>query len=75
MDYLAYRLHGNDGGARFRAAYEPRTVGGVRFADYYAFSADLLEVPLEDLGRLYERGELCFLTRVELDSVQVQPLR
>lgn len=71
VDYLAYRYAADGGGARFRAAYEPRTVEGVRFANHYEFSGDLLEVPVEGLGQFYERGELNFLGRVELDSVRV----
>ena len=32
-DYLAYEFHVNDGGLRFREAFNERTVNGIRFVD------------------------------------------
>ncbi|NIS49152.1 MAG: hypothetical protein GWN61_25160, partial [candidate division Zixibacteria bacterium] len=37
MDYLAYRFHDDGGGTRFRDAYNPRTINGIRFADYHNY--------------------------------------
>jgi len=78
MDYLAYAYgFGPDEayGTRFRSAYDVRTVEGVRFADYmnYTTPGD----SLRDLTRYpdYLAGDsLELVSRVETDSVQVQPL-
>lgn len=74
MDYLAYSYETSDGGARFRQAVTPRTVGGVRFADYRNFSAEPSEPPLEAMGRLFEADSLALLSEIVLDSVRVVPL-
>jgi hypothetical protein len=78
MDYLAYAygFSPNEAyGTRFRAAYDVRTAEGVRFADYmnYTTPGD----SLRDLTRYpdYLAGDsLELVSRVETDSVQVQPL-
>lgn len=74
MDYLAYSYEDGDGGARFRQAVNPRTVGGVRFADYLNFSAEPRQPRLEAMGRLFEADSLFLLSEIVLDSVRVVPL-
>lgn len=78
MDYLAYAYGlgpDEEYGTRFRQAYNIRRVEGVRFSDYlnYTTPGD----SLRDLTRypgLYAQDSLELVSRVELDSVQVQPL-
>jgi hypothetical protein len=78
MDYLAYAYgFGPDEayGTRFREAYDIRTIEGVRFADYmnYTTPGD----SLRDLTRYpdYFAGDsLELVSRIETDSVRVQPL-
>lgn len=78
MDYLAYAYgFGPDEayGTRFRSAYDVRRVEGVRFADYmnYTTPGD----SLRDLTRYpdYLAGDsLELVSRIETDSVRVQPL-
>lgn len=78
MDYLAYAYgFGPDEeyGTRFREAYDVRTIEGVRFADYRNYSTP--GDSLRDLTRYpdYFAGDsLELISRVETDSVQVQPL-
>ena len=74
MDYLAYSYETSGGGARFRQAVNPRTVGGVRFADYLNFSAEPREHRPEAMGRLFEADSLSLLSEIVLDSVRVVPL-
>lgn len=71
IDYLAYSYEVSGGGARFRRAVNPRTVGGVRFVDYINFSAEPLDPPLERLGRLWEADSLDLLSEIVLDDVHV----
>lgn len=78
MDYLAY-AYGNgpneEYGTRFREAYNVRTVEGVRFADYvnYTTPGD----SLRDLARYPDflaNDSLELVSRIETDSIRVQPL-
>lgn len=70
MDYLAYNYETNDGGVRFRSAYDPRTVGGIRFQDYINYEAPP-GTPLNELPALFEAGELKELSRIETEDVVV----
>jgi hypothetical protein len=71
MNYMAYSYHTNDGGVRFRSAYNPRTVDGIRFQDYVNWEAPL-GTPLEELPKLYENGQLKELSKIETEAVQNQ---
>ena len=68
MDYLAYSYHVNGGGVRFRAAYNPRTIGGIVFQDYINYKHDK-ETPVATLDALYEKGELKELSKIELKNI------
>lgn len=70
IDYLAYNFHVNDGGVRFRSAYNPRTVSGIRFQDFVNYKAPK-ETPLKDLPEMYEAGKLVELSRIETENVCV----
>ncbi len=70
VDYLAYSYETNDGGVRFRSAYNPRTVGGIRFQDYINYEAPV-GTPLNELPELYEAGKLKELSRIETENVQI----
>ena len=69
MDYLAYSFHVNEGGTRFRQAYNVRDIKGIRFADYINY--DTTEGALEDYDQLLEEGKLDELSRIELKNVEV----
>lgn len=69
MDYLAYNFQENGGGARFRAAYNQREVGGIRFQDYVNYKADP-EIPLENLAKLYEQDKLELLSMIANENVK-----
>lgn len=75
MDYLGYYYHTNVTGARFREAYNVRTVGGVRFADYHNYKGD--DVGIDDVQRfdaLFEAGKLSLVSEIELENITVRPL-
>ena len=77
MDYLAYDFHRDEGGTRFRQAFNTRTVGGVRIADYHNFVSDSLSgpgTPIEDYDAFMETGAVELLSEITLDNVTVQPL-
>ena len=68
VDYLAYSYSTNDGGVRFRSAYNPRVLGGIRFQDYINFEAPI-GTPLKTLPVLYENGQLKELSRIITEDI------
>ena len=74
LDYLAYRYATNGGGIRFREAYNIRTVEGIRFVDYNNFKPASLDLKLEDLDKLFEKGELKLLSKIETENIIVEIL-
>ncbi len=71
IDYLAYKYAVNGGGIRFREAYNPRVVNGIRFVDYDNYKIDDLSTPLFDLDVLFEKKRLKLLSKIELKDVYV----
>ncbi|MDO6470811.1 DUF6503 family protein [Maribacter sp. 1_MG-2023] len=69
INYLAYSYSTNDGGVRFRSAYNPRTVDGIRFQDYINWTAPV-GTPLKELPALFEKEELKELSRIETEDVR-----
>lgn len=70
IDYLAYDYKTNEGGVRFRSAYNPRVVDGVLFQDYVNYEAPL-GTALAELPALYEKGQLKELSRIKTEDVEV----
>ena len=68
IDYLAYSYHVNEGGVRFRVAYNSRVVGGITFQDYINYEAKI-NTPLKDLARLYEHGKLKEISKIATENV------
>lgn len=71
MDYLAYSFHVNEGGTRFREAYNIREIEGIRFADYINYESTAEAFALEDYETLFEEGKVEELSRIELENVEV----
>ncbi len=77
MDYLAYDFHRDEGGTRFRQAFNTRTVGGLHMADYHNFVSDSLPgpgTPIERYDEFMETGAVELLSEIILDNVTVRPL-
>ncbi|WP_432411107.1 DUF6503 family protein [Rasiella sp. SM2506] len=75
LDYLAYSYAVNGGGVRFREAYNPRVVEGIRFVDYNNYKPASLEIPLTDLDSLFQKNELELLSKIETENVEVTLLK
>lgn len=71
VDYLAYSYATNGGGIRFREAYNPREVKGIRFVDYNNYKPETLDVNLQELDGLFENNKLKLLSKIETENVQV----
>ena len=72
VDYLAYKFLVNDGGIRFRAAFNPRVIEGIRFVDYMNYTITNFNTKLEDLDKMYEEGKLEMLSTIETEVVSVE---
>jgi hypothetical protein len=72
VDYLAYQYEVDGGGIRFREAYNPRVVNGIRFVDYNNYKPETLDIPITDLEALFEQGALKLLSKIETERVGVQ---
>jgi len=71
LDFLAYDFHVDGGGQRFRKAYNPRFVGGIRFVDYENYMPRNPGTSLMDIGKLFDKGELQLLSKVALTDISV----
>lgn len=72
IDYLAYKFLVNDGGIRFRAAFNPRVIDGIRFVDYMNYTISNFNTKLEDLDKLYEEGKLEMLSTIKTEVISVE---
>ena len=68
MDYFAYNYQVNEGGVRFRAAFNTKVVDGVTFQDYINYEAPV-KTPLKDLPALYEQGKLKEASKILTENV------
>jgi uncharacterized protein YajQ (UPF0234 family) len=71
VDYFSYRYYTDEGGIRFREAYNPREIEGIRFVDYNNYKIGDLTFPLKQLDSLFEKGELELLSKIETENVRV----
>ncbi|WP_299251627.1 DUF6503 family protein [uncultured Aquimarina sp.] len=71
IDYLAYKYAVDGGGVRFREAYNPRVINGIRFVDYKNYKTDNLSTSLFKLDVMFENEELKLLSKIELEDIHV----
>ena len=68
IDYFAYKFTAGGGGTRFRSAYNPRTIDGIRFQDYINYKASS-GVSFSDLPGLFEQDKLKKLSHIDTEQV------
>lgn len=73
VDYLAYEYHTNEGGIRFREAYNRRTVNGIDFVDYRNYKPVSKDIELSTIDSLFANDALELLSVIELKDVKVSP--
>jgi len=71
VDYLAYSYETDGGGIRFREAYNERWIDGIRFVDYNNYKPESLDLELNSLDDLFQKGALQLLSKIETESVGV----
>ncbi len=74
VDYLAYEYHTNEGGIRFREAFNARIVNGIRFVDYNNYKPNSKEIPLDKIADYFDKGELELLSKIILENIEVTPI-
>lgn len=73
IDYFAYKFYTDEGGIRFRKAYNPRTVSGLRFVDYENYKLEPWEnVDLKTVDELFEAEKLELLSEIKTEDVTVE---
>jgi len=70
MDYLAYNFLVNGGGARFREAYNSRTVSGILFQDYINYKPANDQRDVLNFDAVYNAGGMDTLSLIELEEVR-----
>jgi hypothetical protein len=73
MDYLAYSYLEEEGGTRFRKAYDSRSVNGLIFQNYVNFEGPTTD-SLMHISEMYKSGLLDTLSLIEVDRLLVEPL-
>ncbi|AXT50096.1 deoxyribose-phosphate aldolase [Aquimarina sp. BL5] len=71
IDYLAYKYAVDGGGIRFREAYNPRVINGIRFVDYKNYKTDNLSTSLSKLDVMFEKEQLKLLSKIEIEDIYV----
>ncbi len=77
MDYLAYDFHINDGGTRFREAYNIRTIEGLRVLDFKNYTSEEFPQPgtaIEAYESLLGTDRLELLSEINLENVKIRLL-
>lgn len=70
IDYLAYSFNINGGGVRFREAYNPREIEGIRFQDYKNYTI-YKDFPAQELDYAFETEQLKLISLIELEGIKV----
>ncbi|MCB9321794.1 MAG: hypothetical protein H6570_21115 [Lewinellaceae bacterium] len=71
MDYFAYNYQTDGGGARFRQAFNQRTIAGIRFSDYYNFEPLNGTLNIENFDRLFEQDSMKLLSEINTENIEV----
>lgn len=73
IDYLAYSFAEEDETSfRFRVAYNPRIVNGVRFQDYINYKPENNSFSVDQAEELYKQNKLVELSRIDTENVVVE---
>ncbi len=58
MDFLGYSFHVNEGGLRFREAYNVRNINGIIFSDYINYEPASNTITLDKLDIAFQNSGL-----------------
>ncbi len=71
VDYLAYLYYTDEGGIRFREAFNPRTINGIRFQDYVNYKLSD-EYPVHIVDSMFNSDSLEKLSEIILEDIEVR---
>lgn len=74
INYLAYSFQVDGGGMRFREAYNPRSIHGIRVVDYINYQPMDGKLALSKIDDAFADGKLNVLSRIENDNVTISLL-
>lgn len=75
IDYFTYKFYTGEGGIRFRKAYNPRVIEGLRFVDYKNYKIDPWEnIDVENVDDLFVSGKLELLSEIKTEDISVEIL-
>lgn len=69
IDYLAYSYTEDEGGVRFRQAYNTTLVDGILFQDYVNYEVEV-GTPLSKIPKLFEAGSIKELSKIETENIK-----
>lgn len=73
IDYLAYSFEESDEiSFRFREAYNPRVINGIRFQDYVNYKPRDNFFTLDQAEDLFKKGDLIELSKIETENIAVK---
>ncbi|MDZ4148877.1 MAG: DUF6503 family protein [Flavobacteriaceae bacterium] len=72
VDYLAYLYHTDEGGIRFREAFNPRAVNGIRLVDYKNYKPFSDDIDFYQIGELFDAGKLELLSEIVNENVTIK---
>jgi hypothetical protein len=72
LDFLAYSFQENEGGFRFRQAFNRRNINGIYVQDYYNFKPTSNDILLEDLETLFLNEKLEKVSDIRLNNVEIR---
>ncbi|MDH5476541.1 MAG: hypothetical protein OEX22_12665 [Cyclobacteriaceae bacterium] len=72
VDYFAYTYNTDGGGARFRSAFNPRNINGIRIVDYINYKPTNNQYSVEAFDEAFQKNELTELSRIETENVKVE---
>ena len=72
VDYFGYTYITDGGGARFRSAYNQRTIEGIRFSDYINFKPKKNRLDVENFDVALQNDALKELSTIEIENISVK---
>ena len=72
VDYLAYSFHVEEGGLRFREAYNVRDIKGILFSDYNNYEPASDTLTLDELDAAFENSGLKKLSEINLANITLK---
>ncbi len=75
MDYLAYKYFTDEGGMRFRVAFNQRKINGVLIQDYRNLQPKIKDgINFDEIENAFQKGKLEELSLIELKNVKIETI-